>query len=296
MSNSKLFKFLSEDGFIRASCVVYTDVLNELRELQETSPVSTMALGRTLVGAILLSSRLKDEQAVAIQIQCEGSMAMVFAQSSYECGVRAFVGEPHLPMSVDRGNLFLAPHVGEGTLTVSTYIKGSAQPQISRVALQTGEITEDLAHYLRTSLQVPCLITSGILLGTEGVVTSAGGLMVEMLPGHTEDHIALVERCLKAMGSISDVLANQPTGEDILRMFFLGVKGQIWEHPHALQISCSCNRDKVTSSIELLGEVDVKDMIAKNEMVQVKCEMCGRRYVVVMDDLKAIYQRLRKLH
>lgn len=291
-----MFKFLSEDGSIRASAVVCTEILNELRVLQETSPSSTLALGRTLVGATLLAARLKDEQAVAVQIKCEGAMKMVFAQASYEGGVRAYVAEPQLPMSVNRGKLFIAPHVGPGTLSVSTYIKGNAQPQVSQVLLQTGEITEDIAHYIRTSLQLPCVITSAVTLGSEGVVTSAGGLMVEMMPGHTEEHIALVERCVQAMGPLSEMIGEGVTGEDVLKLFFLGVPGKIWVHPHEMQISCSCSRAKVSSSVQLLGAEEVKEMITIGETVTVKCEMCGRKYALITDDLKDIYQTLKKMH
>ncbi|MCC6137574.1 MAG: Hsp33 family molecular chaperone HslO [Bdellovibrionaceae bacterium] len=291
-----MFKFLSEDGCIRASAVVCTEILNELRVLQETSPSSTLALGRTLVGATLLAARLKEEQAVALQIKCEGAMKMVFAQASYEGGVRAYVAEPQLPMSVNRGKLFIAPHVGSGTLSVSTFIKGNSQPQVSQVLLQTGEITEDIAHYLRTSLQLPCAITSAVTLGTEGVVMSAGGLMVEMMPGHTEEHIALVESCLQVMGPLSEMMGDGVTGEDIMKLFFLGVPGKIWLHPHEMQISCSCSRAKVTSSVQLLGADEVKEMIEAGETVTVKCEMCGRKYALVTNDLKDIYQSLRKMH
>lgn len=291
-----MYKFLSADGYVRASAVVFTNVLNDLRVLQETSPSSTLALGRTLVGAILLAARLKDEQAIGVQIKCEGPMKMAFAQATYEGGVRAFVTEPQLPMSVNRGNLFIAPHVGSGTLSVSTYLQSAAQPQVSQVLLQTGEITEDIAHYIRTSLQIPCLFTSAILLGSEGVVTSAAGLMVEMMPGHTEEHISRVESCLQVMGSLSDVLGDAVTAEDILRLFFVGVPGKVWEHPHPIHVSCSCSHAKVAASIQLLGADDVQDMIQKGEVVDVKCEMCGRKYQIQNSELKVIYQALRKLH
>lgn len=296
MSKSKLFKFLSDDGFIRASALICTDVLNELRVLQETSPSSTLVLGRTLVGATLLAARLKEEQAIAIQVKCEGAMKMSFAQASYEGGVRAYVSEPQLPMSVNRGNLFIAPHVGSGMLSVSTYIKGNSQPQVSQVLLQSGEIIEDIAHYLKTSLQIPCILTSSILLGSEGVVTSAGGLLVEMMPGHTEEHLDRVESCLKMLGSLSEMMTPDTTPEEILKLFFVGVPGQFWLHPYDVQISCSCSRAKVVASVKLLGEEDVKDMIEKEETTIVKCEMCGRKYGLVQEDLKDIYQSIRKLH
>ena len=235
MSRSTIYKFMNSAGTIRASAVVCTHLLNHLRTLQHTSPTSTLALGRTLIGTTLLATQLKDEQAISVQLQCDGAMRMVFAQASYEGSVRAFIAEPQLPMSVERGNLILAPHVGSGTLTVSTYIKGASRPQISQVLIESGEITDDLASYIRISQQIPCVLTAGVIIGSEGVVTSAGGLLVEMMPGHTPEDVERVESSLRAMGALSQSLGPGVNGENLLKMFFVGHEGRYWAHPHLVQ-------------------------------------------------------------
>lgn len=296
MSKAKLYKFLSSEGTIRASALVCTDVVNHLRIVQNTSPTSTLALGRALIGTTLLASHLKDEQALSLQIQCEGPMKMVFAQASYEGSVRAFIADPQLGLAVEKNNLVLAPHVGKGTLTVSTYIKGAARPQISQVLVQSGEITDDIAHYLRTSQQIPCILTSGVLFQGDGKVTSAAGLLVELMPGHTETDVQRVESCLRVLGSLSDSLTPEITGEELLQMFFVGVSGKHWLHPHEVEIACSCSREKVMNSFKLLGEDDLKEMIEKKELVDVQCEMCGKRYKIDVPALKEIYQNLKGLH
>lgn len=287
---------MSADGKVRASSLVCTDLLNQMRRNQNTSPTSTLALGRTLIGTTLLANQLKEEQALSVQIHCNGEMRMVFAQASYEGSVRAYIAEPQLPLSVERGNLILAPHVGEGTLTVSTYIPGLSTPQRSQVLVQSGEIIDDLAQYIRLSQQIPCVLNAGVVLGSEGVVTSAGGILVELMPGHTEDNVAQVESSVKMMGSLSSALGPDVSGDNLLQMFFVGVPGKIWLHPYDVQIACSCNMDKILNSIKLLGADDLQDMIKKNEVVDVQCDMCGRKYKVEPAQIQTVYQSLKGLH
>lgn len=296
MSKARIYKFINSAGTIRASAIVCTGLLNHLRTIQQTSPTSTLALGRTLVGTTLLATQLKDEQALSVQMRCSGAMRMVFAQASYEGSVRAYIAEPQLPMSVERGNLILAPHVGEGTLTVSTFIKGNARPQVSQVLVESGEITEDLASYIRMSQQIPCVLSTGVLLGSEGVVTGAGGLLIEMMPGHTTEDLESVEGSVRALGSLSHILTPEVNGEDVLKMFFVGKEGKYWQHPHIVQVACSCSIDKVLGSFRLLGEDEVQKMIIDKEVVDVQCEMCGKQYRVDHNQIKDLYQDIKKLH
>ncbi len=296
MSKAKLYKFMSADGHIRASSLVCTPLLNHMRTLQQTSPTSTLALGRALIGTTLLASHLKDEQALSMQVTCDGPMRMLFAQASYEGSVRAYIAEPQLPMSVERGNLILSPHVGQGTMSVSTFIKGQSRPRVSQVLLQTGEITEDLAHYIRTSQQIPCVLMTGVMLGSEGVVSGAGGLLIELMPGHSEEDVSRVESCVKTMGSLSQSLGPDVEGEDLLKMFFVGISGKHWQHEHFVEIACSCSRDKVANSFKLLGAEELVTMMDKKEVVDVQCEMCGKKYKIDQETIRAIYQELRGFH
>lgn len=296
MSKATLYKFINAAGTVRASAIVCTDILNHLRTVQQTSPTSTLALGRALMGTTLLAAQLKDEQALSMQIHCQGAMRMVFAQASYEGSIRAYIAEPQLPMALERGNLILAPHVGQGTLTMSTYIKGSARPRISQVLVESGEITEDIASYIRLSQQIPCMLSTGVLLGSEGVVTSAGGLLVEMMPGHSTEDIQRVESSIRALGALSQSLGPEVTGENLLKMFFVGQEGNHWTHPHPVAISCSCSLEKVLGSFKLLGEEELKKMIADKEVTDVQCEMCGKKYRVDSAQVKLVYQDIKKFH
>lgn len=296
MSKTKVYKFLSENGHIRASAVVCTELINEVRTNQGTTPPSTLALSRALIGTNLLASQLKDGQALSVQFMCTGSMQMLFAQASYEGGCRAYIAEPELPMSVTEGKLALAPYVDGGTLTVSHYIKGQTVPQRSQVEIQSGEITEDLAHYLLTSQQVPCMLRTGLLFGSEGVVNQAAGILVELMPGHDDEDIHFAETSFQIMGELSQVLQAGMTGEDLLNIYFVGRKGKQWVHEHEIELTCSCRYERVLNSMKLLGKADLQDIVQKNESTEVSCQMCGRKYQVSVKDVKTLLEELGGLH
>lgn len=296
MSKAQIYKFMSKSGFIRAASFVGTALLNELREIQQTSPPSTMALGRALTGTTLLASLLKQGQAVALQMNCDGPMKMVFAQASYEGQVRAFIAEPQLPMSVEGQQLVLAPHVGAGTLSVTTYLNHNSQPQRSQVLIESGEITEDIAHYIRTSQQIPCVFSTGISFGPEGVVNAVGGLLVELMPGHTEHDAAFVEDRLQALGSLSQFLAEGASAEELLRQIFGDSEGNYWLHPYEVQVVCSCSLEKVLNSLQLLGEAELEQILNQKEDISTVCQMCGKTYLASQQQIKDIYHQLKKLH
>jgi molecular chaperone Hsp33 len=146
------------------------------------------------------------------------------------------------------------------------------------------------------SQQVPCVLTTGVILGSEGVVVSAGGMLVELMPNHDSSHIDQVEASVKMMGSLSSVLGPNVTGEDLLKMFFLGVAGKYWVHPYDMQIACSCSIEKILNSFRLLGAEDLKDMLEKKEVVDVQCEMCGKKYKVDTPLIQDIYESVKGLH
>jgi molecular chaperone Hsp33 len=79
-------------------------------------------------------------------------------------------------------------------------------------------------------------------------------------------------------------------------MFFVGAEGKYWQHPHIVQVACSCSIDKVLGSFRLLGQDEVQKMIIDKEVVDVQCEMCGKQYSVDHHQIKALYQSIKKLH
>lgn len=295
-AKNQIYKFLSDDGHVRASAILCEDLLNEVRENQKTTPPSTLALGRSLIGTCLMSSHLKDGQALSTQFICDGPMNMLFAQSSYEGECRAYISEPKLPLSLEAGKLHLAPHVGSGTLTVSNYMSPKTPPQRSQVEIQTGEITEDFAHYILQSMQIPCMLTSGLNFASDESIASAGGLLVELMPGHTEEDIRRVESCFRALGPLSVLLPTLSSGKQLLEFFFVGVPGKTWAHAHPSHLYCSCTFEKVLNSMKLLGEKDLQAMIKSEESTPVQCEMCGKGYTVSTKDLKGLLEEVRGLH
>ncbi|MCB0377688.1 MAG: Hsp33 family molecular chaperone HslO [Bdellovibrionales bacterium] len=284
-----LKKYLSKDKTLRASVLKMTELLEDVRIMQGTSPTSTVAVGRLLAGALLLASQLKDEQAMTVQVSGRGDIKKIFAHAQYDGLCRAYISERLAPMSVKNNQFSLAPLVGGGVLSVSLLVPGVKVPRQSQLEIVSGEIGEDLAHYLSQSSQIPCLLSLAVKIGHEGMVTAAGGVLVELMPGHTEELVASIERKQKTALPLSDLIEEKYDFAKLLENSIGPIEVKEIEE-RQVQWHCSCTKEKAGVSIQMLGGEDMRDMIQKNEWVNVDCEMCGRVYSFSPNEITILYK------
>ena len=201
---------------MRASVVVLTELLKEVCLMQKTSPSSSVGLGRLLVGTTLIASQMKDDQAIAFQINGQGDFKKIFAHAQFDGLCRGFISEKNGAMSIERGQISVAPLIAGGILTGTTYIPGQVHPRQSQLQIVSGEIGEDLAHYLNQSQQLPCLISLAVKIGSQGEVLAAGGVLVELMPGHTEKTLSQIEEAHGRAKSLSDLIVQNASCEELL--------------------------------------------------------------------------------
>lgn len=293
-----LKKYISENGHVRAGYVEMTEVVREACSAQGTNLSASIALGRVMIGAVLMSSQLKNDQQVAIHFKCSGPLKTLYAQSSYEGKVRAYVGNPHPPDMILQNQISLGPLVGDGQLTVSTYIPNSEQPQNSFMEIVSGEVAEDLVHYMNQSMQIPCIISLGVHLDSHGQVDIASGLIIQLMPGHTEGDISKIEDDFKKAPILSQILKTTQNSAEIVDIFLKDFKMKSLEHPFTVQYYCTCSQDRVKSSMKLLTEEDWQEIFAENKSVDVNCQMCGKKFILEIPELLKLYEGLdsKKLH
>lgn len=293
---TRVHRFVSNDFTVRAAAVDATEVVRKMQILQETYPLPTVAVGRAMIGALLLASHQKEGQEVGILIKGYGPMSNVYAQASFEGKVRGYT--PHTffePQNYETG-LSLKNAVGPGgTLTVVRHQPFQKQPHQGTVALQSGEIGDDIAYYLEQSHQIRSLISLGVYLDGYGKVLSAGGVLIEVMPGVEDELIEKIEKNSQNLSTnISQALhAGQKPVEFILP-FFEGISITELPHEYPLEYHCPCTAERVMGALTILGEQDLEDMIQKQESADVTCQMCGRNYSIPVDELVVIRDRLRK--
>lgn len=293
MSNQRIHKFLSKDMTFRAAVVVATDVVREMQSIQNTYPVATMAVGRSMIAASLMASQLKSDQQVSLYFRGDGPLEMFFAEATHEGQVRGYTPQPQLELPLNEGEVSVGEAIGSGILSVVHSHPQQKSPQRGTVALQTGEVGEDVAYYLLQSQQVRSIVALGVKVNSYGLVQGAGGVMIELMPGCPEATVAQLEKNFSEAGSLSEVIAEGKEAAELLSPYVKDLEMMELDHPYDLVYQCRCSRERLARALVLLGEDDVKEMIAKKEPAKARCEFCGRAYEIDVSELSELLKKMQ---
>ena len=291
-NSHRVHKFLTEDLTVRVASVIATQVVDEMRSIQNSYPISTVAVGRAMVGSILMASHLKHGQELSLYFQGNGPVGRVFAQANYEGQVRGYSNNPQYTVPLEGEKILIGPAIGIGLLTVTHHLPTGNTPHRGTVIIRTGEVGDDIAFYLQQSHQIPSVVALGVHLTQYGLVEAAGGVLIELMPGHTEEVLSQLEESVRKAPSISKLILEGATAEDLARAYLGDMKLMELDHPHPISYSCRCTYERVLRSMMLLGLEDIDAFIEKKEPVEVSCEFCGRKYSVTEADLVKLRQDL----
>lgn len=294
-SQHRVHRFVSNDFTVRAAAVNSTDVVKEMQRLQTMAPLPTVAVGRAMTGAVLMASQLKNGQHIAVHVRGQGVLSTVYAEAQFEGQVRGYTPHALYEPSSYESTLSLKSSIGSGMLTVTRHQPFQKQPFTGTVELVSGEIGDDIAYYLEQSQQIRSLVSLGVYLDAFGQVRSAGGLIIEVMPG-VED--AIVEKIQanadKLKTSVSKLLLDGAQPVDLVKPYLDGIPFTEIDHDYPVVYSCPCDKDRVIRALETLGVEELQDMIDKSEEADVTCQMCGRPYKIPVPDLEELHNRLYK--
>ena len=285
----EIIRAITTDGYVKASVITGRDLVERARNIHTLLPVATAALGRTLMAASMMGDALKiDGSSVTLQIKGGGPLGTVLAVSD-DCGnVRGYVQNPHVElMEKAPGKLDVGRAVGEnGSLTVIKDL-GMKEPYVGTIDLLSGEIADDVAAYFVESEQIPTACALGVLVGTDQSVTAAGGYLIQLLPGASEDIITKIESGVARVGSVSRALEGGLDGEGLLRAVLSDFELEILE-THPVEYRCYCSRDRVTRALISMGREELADLIAEQGKAELTCQFCDKVYRYTREDLEEI--------
>ncbi len=288
-------KFITKNGHIRASAVVATPIIQEMQKIHMSHPLATAALGRALIGAGLLATFMKGGGRMSLHFKGDGPLGAVFAEGDEDGGVRGFIANPLVHLPSKNGKLDVGAGVGKiGTLTASTSHPLEKKPYSGTVELQSGEIGDDIAYYLFQSQQVSSVVALGVFVEPDNTVSAAGGLIVQLMPGATEETIAKLEKRVKSMRTMTEMVRNGSKAIDLAAEVLEDFEFRALEIEREMTYSCQCSITRVEKALLLLGEVEINALIEKNEPAEVNCDFCGRRYSLGLDTLKMLSQAAKK--
>ena len=285
---SELVRMISADGTLTVIAAETTDIVKRMKRIHQTSPVTSVALGRLITGASMMGAVLKgQDESITLRLNGGGPAGSLIAVSDSQGNVRGYVSNPVVEdMINDKGKLDVAGAVGkEGTLTVMKDL-GMKEPYIGQIPILSGEIAEDITSYFAISEQLPSVCALGVALKPSSAIKVAGGFIIQLLPTAMEDTIEKVEECIKGLEPITQMLSDGMTPEEICRHVLSKFELEILD-TSTPEYKCNCSKERVSKALLTLGKEELADM-ANDPVTEVSCHFCEKKYKFTSDEIKEL--------
>lgn len=279
----ELIKAVACNGHVRILAVSGTQMVEEARRRFDMMPTASAALGRTLVAGSMMGSMLKNNEKLTIDINGGGPLGTILVNAYPDGHVRGFVSDPTVHITYnDTGKLAVGVAVGtEGTLHIIKDLD-MEENWSGIVELQTGEIAEDFAYYFAVSEQTPSAVSLGVLVNEDYSIASAGGLILQMLPGAQEEDIVAVEKLMAEIKPMSTLIKDNDSLEEIVLTLFDDVKILSYQD---VDYRCSCSTATMKRALLTLPKEERMAMIEEDGGAEITCNFCNEHYHFSKDDL-----------
>ncbi len=273
-----LVKALAYDGFVRAYAVSATKTVSEAQQRHDTWNTASAALGRAMVGSLLLGSTLKGDDKLTVKIQGNGPAGAIIIDSNGRGDVKGYIKNPHVSLPLNgQGKLDVRGAVGDqGIFTVIKDL-GLKEPFSGQTPIVSGELGEDFTYYLAVSEQIPSAVGLSVLVDTDDSIRTAGGFLLQIMPGADETVIDSIENRLQELPRVSSLLDEGKSPEEILTVLLNDTKVEVLEKM-PVQFRCDCSKEKFATAIITLGADEIQEMMDEDHGAEAVCSFCGNKY------------------
>ena len=281
------------DGQIRAFAATTRETVETARQDHNTSPVATAALGRLLTAGAMMGVMMKgDKDLLTLRIHAGGPLNGITVTADSKGNVKGYVGNPDVVIPANKkGKLDVAGAVGVGFMDVIKDL-GLKEPYVGQCVLQTSEIAEDLTYYFATSEQVPSSVGLGVLMNKDNTVRQAGGFIIQLMPFAEEETISKLEHNLSLINSVTALLDQGMTPEQLLERVLDGFDVEITDRMPC-SFTCNCSKERVEKALISIGKKELQEMIDEDKPIEVNCHFCGKTYKFDVDELKKMEKKSR---
>ncbi|MEP9408937.1 Hsp33 family molecular chaperone HslO [Peribacillus frigoritolerans] len=289
-----LIKALGYEGQVRAYAVSTTDTVGEAQRRHYTWPTASAALGRAMTAGVMMGGMLKGEEKLTIKIEGGGPIGSILVDSNAKGEVRGYVTHPQTHFGLnEQGKLDVRRAVGtDGLLTVVKDI-GLRDYFSGQVPLVSGELGEDFTYYFVTSEQVPSSVGVGVLVNPDNSILAAGGFIIQLMPGTSEDTISKIEKRLSTITPVSKMIQSGMTPEEILTEILGEGNVNILEKMD-VQFSCQCSRERIATALISLGQAEIRDIIETDGQAEAHCHFCNQTYQFSKEELEELEAETKK--
>ncbi|MEG0051123.1 MAG: Hsp33 family molecular chaperone HslO [Terrisporobacter sp.] len=286
-----VIKATSGNGYVRAYVATTRNLVQEARDNHNTIKVATAALGRTLTATSMMGLMMKNENdELSVIIKGGGPIGTILATSDSKGYVKGYVQYPDLNgvevQDYPNGKLNVAGAVGNDGYVKVIKDLGLREPYVGSYPLVSGEIAEDFTHYFALSEQTPSVVSLGVLT-TATEVQEAGGLIVQLMPDATEETIATLEKNVSKLKSVTTMLSEGMTPDDMLNLVLDGLEPKILDICE-VKFDCNCSKDRIKKVLISLGKDTLAEIIEEDKKAEISCHFCNSYYNYTEEELRAV--------
>ncbi|MBQ7858601.1 MAG: Hsp33 family molecular chaperone HslO [Faecalibacterium sp.] len=284
---ANMIRGLSENGGVVFCGVDSTEIVREAERIHKTSATCSAALGRLLTGASMMGMMQKDaSDRITLRMKGDGPAGSVIAVADGFGIVKGCIDYPQadLPTRAD-GHLDVSGVIGhDGILTVIRDNVNLHDPYVGQIPFASGEVAEDLTHYYAVSEQVPTVCALGVYVDTDLSIVCAGGYLLQLLPGATDEEITQLEKNIAAMPSVTEMLRAGKTPEDMMMMAMEGFNPNVLDE-HTVSYRCDCSRERTEAVLIGLGRKELERMRDEEPSCEVVCHFCNKKYQFDLNEI-----------
>ncbi len=286
----------AHEGLVRAFAIDSTRVVEELATRHGTYPAVTAALGRLATGALIMGIMLKrPEHLLTLRLRGDGPAGTLLVTANGAGEVRGLVSNPRpeVPQARD-GKLDVSGVVGRSGYLTVTKDMGMRHPYASTVEIVSGEVGQDLAYYLARSEQVPSAVGIGVFVRADSSVEAAGGYIVQLLPGLSEEAVSGIEETIRSLPHPTTMLRSGDSPEDILGRIFPGGFDLLDRIP--VRFHCPCSKERAERALLLLGQDALREMRAEGlerGHTEAVCQFCAAEYRFTTAEIDQLIEQAR---
>lgn len=288
MQKDYLVRALAFNGEVRAYAVRTTETVSEGQRRHDTWVNASAALGRAMTASVMMGAMLKGEEKLTVKIEGDGPLGPILVDSNAKGEVRGYVTNPHVQLPQNAtGKIDVAAAVGRnGFLSIVKDI-GLKDFFTGQVPLVSGELGEDFTYYFVTSEQVPSAVGVGVLVNPDHTIESAGGFIIQVMPGATDETITQIEENLKGVPAVSKLIEDGLTPEEILYKLLGKDQVKVLDTMDVAFV-CPCSKERIETALIGLGKEELEAIIVEDGKAEAECHFCNEKYIFSKEELEKL--------
>ena len=257
MLGNTITRAMTVCGNARVILINSREMVDDAIRVHHLSPTAAAALGRTLTAASMIGVMLKNkDDSVTVSFNGDGVCGKILAVADYYGNAKGYVEHPQADLPLNsKGKLDVAGAVGKGMLYV-VRDEGEREPYVGMTPIVSGEIAEDITDYFARSEQIPTVCALGVLVGNDYTCKSAGGYIIQLLPGADESFIDKLEARLPLIPPVSTLFSTGKTNAEYLKDIMGDIECDIFDEAD-VSYHCDCTKERVERALVSIGETRI---------------------------------------